>query len=182
MEGSHSRSRDDTCRASASPSRYRDSARLNGRDRETDTENWLQVRKILLQTPKFSRCLEEISETEWLQSRAPSLKILLDCCSNVHGGPSGELWNTITSTLTHCMGPQHNFIKLISEHQENLWTTCSLVTVTTLSEDLSLDDTGNWGESVSQMSVSAPANESHKAYGSIELLEPTEKGRVILLV
>lgn len=177
----------DKCRANSSPSfsasageNINGSLKTSKNSSRSETENWLFVRKSLLQLPKFAKCLEEIPETEWLETRAASLKIIMTACSNYHGSSKGDMWTKLTSTVTQYMGPRHEFLKMISDYQDNLWTTCSLVTVTTISE-VSLDDkTGDWEESVNQSSLSEPAVTSttpHQAYGSIELIEPTDKGK-----
>ena len=142
----------------------------------SETENWVMVRKCLLETQKFAKPLETISETEWLESKVISLKSLLDYCSNFHGRPTGELWNIITNIVKSQLGTQHAFINLISEHQQNVWATCSLVTVASLSEDASLDDKDTQEESEHQMSLSAPSIQQIQSYGSIELIEPSGKG------
>ena len=139
----------------------------------SETESWLMVRKCLLETQTFAKPLEAISETEWLESRVISLKVLLDYCSNFHGGPTGELWSIITDTVKSHLGSQHAFVNLISEHQHNMWPTCSLVTVATLSEDASLD--AQEGPQP-QMSLSLPSTQQLQSYGSIELIEPSGKG------
>lgn len=137
-----------------------------------ETARWLQLRSSLLGEKKFAKVMDEISETEWVQSRTESFKALLDCCSNFHGGPTGEMWNTIIGAVKNHFGPQHDLLSMISTHQENLWATCSLVTVTSLSEDTSLvkkDDIEL------QESASMPSS-SHKSYGSVHLIEPSRKG------
>ena len=81
------------------------------------------------------------------------------------------------------MGPQHELLTLISDHQENLWTTCSLVTVTTLSDELSQNDEQlTWDEDGNQMSLSVPSFSPRREYGSIELIEPTGKGIIATMV
>ena len=138
----------------------------------TETARWLELRNSLLGEKKFAKVVDEISEAEWVQSRTESFKTLLNCCSNFHGGPTGEMWNTITSAVKNHFGPQHELLSLISTHQENLWATCSLVTVTSLSEDTSLikkDDTEL------QESASMPSS-SYKSYGSVHLIQPSRKG------
>ena len=147
-------------------------------DSRLDTENWLMVRKCLLETQKFAKPLETISEAEWLESRVISLKALLDYCSNFHGGPTGELWNIITNIVKSQLGTQHTFVNQISEHQQNVWATCSLVTVASLSDDVSLDEKSAPGESEPQVSLSVPSTLQIQSYGSIELIEPSGKGIV----
>ena len=157
--------------------RQRADTSFNGGDTEAD--GWVLVRKNLLEMSKFSKVLGEISEAEWLRSRAGSLRSVLECCRNYHGGPTGEMWDDVTSTVKIHMGPQHEFTTLISDYQESLWTTCSLVTVSALSEDMldeSLDEKGKWEESDMQMSMSGVSVPAHKAYGSIDLIEPSGKG------
>ena len=141
-----------------------------------ETERWLLVRKSLLQSsPKLAKPLEEISENEWIKSRVTSLKRLLESCGNFHGGPKGEMWTALASAVSQHLGPRHEFLELISDHQDSLWTTCSLMTVTTLDSETSLD--GKVGElEESEMSLSVP-NVPLKVYGSIDLIEPTGKGR-----
>ena len=153
------------------------------RDTQRETENWLLVRNTLLQAPKFTKTVADISEKEWLQSRPTSLKTVLNSCSSFHGGPKGEMWTTITNVVSHHMGSQHELLTLISDHQENLWTTCSLVTVTTLSDELSQNDEQlTWDEDGNQMSLSVPSFSPRREYGSIELIEPTGKGIILYTV
>ena len=151
---------------------------------EEEREKWLLVRKTLLQSPKLAAAVAEIGEVDWTKSRISSLKRVLETCSSFHGGPKGELWVEITCAITCHMGPSHEYLELISEHQDSLWTTCSLVTVTTLSE-LSLERRDEFSNSgIPQLSVSVSSSSTavpHQAYGSIDLIEPTGKGRQYIL-
>lgn len=139
----------------------------NGR---METARWLHLRNHLLGDKKFAKVMDEISEAQWVQSRTESFKVLLDFCGNFHGGPTGEMWDTITSAVKKHFGPRHELLSLISNHQENLWATCSLVTVTSLSENTSLDKND---DTELQESASMP---SHRSYGSVHLIEPSRKG------
>lgn len=145
-----------------------------------EAERWLLVRKSLLQSPKLTKSLEEIGEKEWINSRVSSLKRLLEACGNYHGGPKGEMWTALTSAVTQHLGPQHEFLELISEHQDGLWTTCSLMTVTTLGSESSLDGrVRGLDESGVNLSLSVPSTTTGvplQAYGSIDLIEPAGKG------
>ena len=144
----------------------------------SDTDKWLLVRNSLLGSSKFAKCLEEISEAEWLESRITSLKTVLGACSNYHGSSKGEMWSTLITTVSQYMGPQHSFLALISEHQDNLWTTCSLVTVSDLSSTDDAIKPADWEASGNRMSLSIPTSAVPPAYGSIELIEPTGDGMI----
>lgn len=164
--------------ATPTPTPSRDETCASFEDCQREKESWSLVRETLIKTPKFTKAAEDISETEWQQARGDSMKTILNACSNFHGGPKGEMWTTITSVVSHHMGPQHEFLTLISEHQENLWTTCSLVTVTTFSEDASMDETRESVEddTVNQLYLSVASLSPRREYGSIELIEPAGKG------
>lgn len=141
------------------------------RDGPTD-EGWILVRKSLLHRPKFSHVFKEISEEDWRRSRAVSLRTVLDSCGQFHGGPSGEMWDDLSEAVKSHLGPQHEFMSVISDHQEKMWKACSLVTVTTISDDaMSVDTLEDGG---AHMTLSVPP--SHRAYGSIELISPSGKG------
>ena len=147
-----------------------------------ETEKWLLVRKSLLLSPKLAKSVQEISESEWIKSRVSSLKRLLEECGNFHGGPKGEMWTALTLALTQHLGSDHEFVELISEHQDSLWATCSLMTVTTLGSETSLDGKVRELEEESenhQLSVSTANSTSvapTQVYGSIDLIEPAGKG------
>ena len=172
--------------SSTSPTGRSHAAAQNGTNNEPtslspaeETERWLLVRKCLLQSsPKLAKPLAEISENEWIKSRVTSLKRLLEACGNFHGGSKGEMWTALASAVSRHLGPRHEFLELISEHQDSLWTTCSLMTVTTLDSETSADGkVGELEESGMSLSVPNSTGVPLKVYGSIDLIEPTGKGR-----
>lgn len=135
-------------------------------------EGWVLVRKSLLHKPKFSQVLTQISEDDWKRSRAVSLRAVVESCGQFHGGPSGEMWDDLSEAVKSHLGPQHELLSVITEHQEKMWKACSLVTMTTISDDGgSIDATEDGG---THMTISVPP--SHRAYGSIELIPPSGKG------
>lgn len=148
---------------------------------QTETERWFQLRNDLLGEKKFAKIMDEISEAEWIQSRTDSFKAILDCCSNFHGGPTGEMWNTITNAVKNHFGPNHELVSLVANYRENVWATCSLVTVTTLSGDTSLDSKSALEVNELQESSSMPSS-SHKSYGSVHLIQPSWKGNNYALI
>lgn len=156
---------------------------------DNEKEKWLQVRRTLLQSPKLFKAVEEINEKEWNKSRVSSLKRVLEACGNYHGGPKGEVWLDLAGALTRHLGPQHEFLEIVSDYQDSLWTTCSLVTVTTLDSETSLDGLGDIiesgstavgvrGSSSTSTTAVLPASASCplQVYGSIDLIQPSGKG------
>ena len=134
-------------------------------------EAWSEVRKSLLQKPKFSDALTQIGggrEEEWaVVSRTEAVEILASHCSRYHGGPTGEMWEDLSGAVTAHLGSDDELVSVIADHRQKVWTTCSLVTVSDVTSEETLDDG-------THMTVSVPA--SHRAYGSIELITPSGKG------
>ena len=160
-------------RSSLHSPRHTSSGDHGGQSRDGPSdEGWILVRKSLLHKPKFSHVLKDISEDDWKRSRSVSLRAVLDGCGQFHGGPSGEMWDDLSEAVKIHLGPQHEFLSVISDHQEKMWKACSLVTMTTISDDaVSVDSLEDGG---THMTLSVPP--SHHAYGSIELISPSGKG------
>ena len=166
--------RDDTLNIATTKSSSSSPEKKKKNEKEEETERWLLVRNTLLQSPKLAPPLAEISGADWAKFPVSSLKRVLEICSNYHGGPKGEMWSEVTCAVRQHLGPDHEYLEMISEHQDSLWTTCSLVTVTTISE------TSLEGRGIEEMSISATPSLSvtatHQPYGSIDLIEPTGNG------
>ena len=138
---------------------------------EPTDEAWLEVRKSLLQKPKFADALTEIGGgrgEEWaVVSRAEAVEILASHCSRYHGELTGEMWEDLIGVVTTHLGSDNELVSVITDHRQRVWTTCSLVTVSDVTSEETLDD-------ATHMTMSAPT--SHRAYGSIELITPSGKG------